>query len=313
MILCCGEALIDMVPAITDAEEAGFVPKCGGAVFNTAVGLGRLGASVGMCTGLSSDDFGKLLADALKDSKVDTTHAVRSDRPTTLAFVHLTDGHASYSFFDENSAGRLIEEADLPSDLSGVDTLFFGGISLVSEPGADSYLALAKREAENKLVMLDPNIRPGFIKDEAAYRTRLNAMLSLSDIVKISDEDLDWLVPGDRSIEEKASQVLEMGPEVLLLTMGAEGVVAYRKDQDIVHQKAQPAKVVDTVGAGDSFNASFLAELQRLDSASKVAVQNLPTGTLQLCLEFATKVAAYNVQQKGANPPWRHELEAMFN
>ncbi|MCP3876853.1 MAG: carbohydrate kinase, partial [Sulfitobacter sp.] len=108
MILCCGEALIDMVAAPSLDGPDGFVPHSGGAVFNTAIALGRLGARAGMLTGLSRDMFGDQLADALKASDVDTTHIIRSDRPSTLAFVKLEDGQASYSFFDENSAGRMI-------------------------------------------------------------------------------------------------------------------------------------------------------------------------------------------------------------
>lgn len=105
MILCCGEALIDMIPAPTQDGVEAYVPNCGGAVFNTAIALGRLGIDTGMVTGLSTDLFGQKLRQALHDSQVDTALCVTSDRPSTLAFVQLRDGHASYSFFDENSAG----------------------------------------------------------------------------------------------------------------------------------------------------------------------------------------------------------------
>ncbi|HCI98983.1 MAG TPA: carbohydrate kinase, partial [Sulfitobacter sp.] len=146
MILCCGEALIDMVAAPSLDGPDGFVPHSGGAVFNTAIALGRLGARAGMLTGLSHDMFGDQLADALKASDVDTTHIIRSNRPSALAFVKLEDGQASYSFFDENSAGRMIRPEDMPALPSDVTALFFGGISLASDPSASAYAALLDRQ-----------------------------------------------------------------------------------------------------------------------------------------------------------------------
>ncbi|MGR3586821.1 MAG: PfkB family carbohydrate kinase, partial [Pseudooceanicola nanhaiensis] len=131
-ILCCGEALIDMIPG-----GGGYVPHTGGAVFNTAIALGRLGARAGMLTGLSRDMFGAMLEAELAASGVDTELVIRSDRLTTLAFVQRTEGKARYTFYDENSAGRMISADDLPELPEDVGTLFFGGISLVVEPGAE--------------------------------------------------------------------------------------------------------------------------------------------------------------------------------
>ena len=114
MILCCGEALIDMIPVETSGGDA-FVPHSGGAIFNTAIALGRLGGSASMVTGLSDDLFGQQLRDGLEASHVDTSLVIASDRPTTLAFVKLVDGHASYVFYDENSAGRMIQSDEFSS------------------------------------------------------------------------------------------------------------------------------------------------------------------------------------------------------
>ena len=116
MILCCGESLIDMIPTAAEGGQTGFVPHSGGAVFNTAIGLGRLGVPVGMLSGVSTDQFGAQLVAALHASRVDTSNLVRSDRLTTLAMVHLVDGKATYTFYDENSAGRMVEIADLPDN-----------------------------------------------------------------------------------------------------------------------------------------------------------------------------------------------------
>src|SRR6218665_4101744 len=125
MILCCGEALIDMIPMATILGKDGYVPHAGGAVFNTAIALGRLGLQPGMLSGLSTDLFGQQLQAALAESGVDTARLLLSDRPTALAFVRLTNGHATYTFYDENSAGRMIKPEDLPALSADVTALYF--------------------------------------------------------------------------------------------------------------------------------------------------------------------------------------------
>ncbi len=261
MILCCGEALIDMIPTPTLAGPEGFVPHVGGAIFNTAIALGRLGIPTGMLTGLSTDMFGIQLAAALKASHVDTSRAVVSNRPTTLAFVQLNGGQATYNFVDEGSAGRMLTPVDMPTLTTDVSALYLGGISLASEPSADAYIALLKAEGAQRPVMIDPNIRPGLVDNIPAYRSRLEGAIGLADLVKVSDEDLEWLVPGPSSLKSKATALLELGPDAVILTRGAEGATGYLKSGAEVQIPAVRAKVIDTVGAGDTFNAGVLAHL----------------------------------------------------
>lgn len=306
MILCCGEALIDMLPRQTTADEPAFAPYPGGAVFNTAIALGRLGAASGFFSGLSNDLFGEMLTDSLTASGVDTSLAARSDRPTTLAFVKLVNGQASYAFYDENTAGRLLSVADLPVLPDAVTTLFFGGISLVNDPAAGAYAALQARESAARVTMIDPNIRPSFIKDEAAYRDRINGMLAQADIVKLSDEDLHWLEgPGD--LVEVGRKLLARGPKVLFLTEGAAGARALTATQNRF-VAATKVTVADTVGAGDTFNAGALAALETAGALSKAALANLPDATLDAVLSLGTRAAAVTVSRPGANPPWAKEL-----
>ncbi|WP_109564755.1 carbohydrate kinase family protein [Jannaschia seohaensis] len=293
MILCAGEALIDMLPRET-ADGAGFYPATGGAVFNTAIALGRLGAPTAFFTGLSSDLFGQRLAAGLAASNVESRAAV-SDRPTTLAFVTLTDGHAEYAFYDENTAGRLVAPADLP-DMSDIQALFIGGISLAVEPCAATYEALATGNAHLP-IMIDPNIRPGFIRDPAAFRARLDRLLAVADFVKLSDEDLAW-------VGLTAEDVLARGPKVLCLTEGAKGVTAITA-QGRVTVPARKVEVVDTVGAGDTFNAGFLAGLHRAGALAKAAPSD---DVLRAALELGVRAAAITVSRAGANPPWDSEL-----
>jgi fructokinase len=308
MILCCGEALIDMIPTATLSGIDGFVPHAGGAVFNTAIALGRLGASAGLLTGLSHDMFGAQLDAALRASHVNTDHLVRCDRPTTLAFVQLTDGQARYSFMDENSAGRMITAAELPAIAQDVTAMFFGGISLASEPCANAYATLSAREAAQRTIMLDPNIRTGFIRDTDRYRKRLAAMLSHTDIVKVSDEDLDWIVQGARSTDAKAHDLLKFGPNVVIVTRGGKGATGYLHNGERIDVAAAQVQVVDTVGAGDTFNAGFLASLDEAGRLDKASVRAMEADTLERALGYGARVAAITVSRSGANSPWISEL-----
>lgn len=299
MILCCGEALIDMLPRENAEGEPAFAPHPGGSVFNTAIALGRLGAQSGWFGGLSSDLFGTMLDRALGESGVDTTLAVRSDRPTTLAFVTLTDGHARYAFYDENTAGRMLATADMPDPGPEVRALFFGGISLVAEPAADALAAYCE-DAGDRVVMLDPNIRAGFVTDETRYRERLAGMLARADIVKLSDEDMAWLnvTPAD---------LLGLGAALVVVTKGADGVEAYLPSE-VLRVPARPVTVVDTVGAGDTFNAGLLAGLDRAVLLDRAALRAAPGDALQPALALGTAAAAVTVSRAGANPPWERDL-----
>ena len=308
MILCCGEALIDMIPTPTSGGADGFVPHCGGAVYNTAIALGRLGAQTGMLTGLSGDMFGQLLSAGLRASHVDVSHVITSERPTTLAFVRLVDGHATYEFYDENSAGRMLEPRDMPVLSGEVTALYFGGISLACEPGADAYAELLAQNGRGRAVMLDPNIRPGFIRDIARYRARLDRMIALSDIVKVSDEDLNWITPEPLSLREKVEGLLDKGASLVILTRGGEGATGFMAGGEAVQVPAVKAEIADTVGAGDTFNAGVMAKLSELGCLHKAGLAGLAPEALRAALTHGARVAAITVSRAGANPPWASEL-----
>ena len=306
MILCCGEALIDMLPRQTATGEAAFAPHAGGAVFNTAIALGRLGEETGFFCGLSSDLFGALLVSVLAESSVSTALCPRFDRPTTLAFVTLVNGQARYAFYDENTAMRSLTSDDLPDLGPEIDAVFFGGISLVSEPCGAAFEALCLRHAD-KVVMIDPNIRPGFIRDEAAYRARLRRMFSVADIVKLSDEDLHWLMP-DSPEDLAIAALLSQGIKLVLITRGAKGATGFTRAGS-VNVPAHKITVADTVGAGDTFNAGFLSGLVRAGALGKQAVAQLSEDVLRVALSRASQCAAITASRAGANPPWEAELD----
>lgn len=306
MILSCGESLIDMLPRTSTEGEPAFAPYAGGAVFNTAIALGRLGGSAGFFSGLSTDMLGEILIETLAASKVDTSLCARSNRPTTVAFVKLVNGQATYAFYDENTAGRLLAISDLPTLTSDVNALFFGGISLVNDPAASTYEALQTREAPNRVTMIDPNIRPGFITDQASYRARIGRMMARADIVKLSDEDLHWLM-GDGDLTTLARQIIATGPKVVFITEGAKGARGITATQDRFVASLK-VTVADTVGAGDTFNAGVLAALDAAGALTKAAIATLPDAALDAALSLGARAAAVTVSRAGANPPWAHEL-----
>ena len=305
MIICCGEALIDM---ISEPDGATFVPHVGGAVLNTAVALGRLGVPTGLITGLSSDPFGLMIKTALAASQVSTAHAVHNDRNTTLAFVHLENGQATYSFYDDNTATRKITTADLKTLPHDTEAIFFGGISLCNPPVADTLVEIALAQPADKLVMIDPNIRPNFITNKTVYSSRLKSLLVRADIVKLSDDDINWLIEGNASLVEKGYVVLAMGPKLLLLTQGSSGATALIKGRKPVHVAATKVEIIDTVGAGDTFNAACLATLRAEDALAPSVLETLSYEKLTKMLTTANRTAAVTVSRTGANPPWANEL-----
>jgi fructokinase len=302
MILSAGEALIDMLPRTTTLGEAAFSPYAGGAVMNTAIALARLGSPSGFLTGLSSDLMGDVLKATLEASQVDLQFCVRSDRPTTLAFVKLVNGSASYFFYDENTAGRMMTLADMPVLPASVSAYFTGGIWLAVEPCGAALEAMLLREAKARVAMIDPNVRPGFVQDRAAYTARIDRMIAASDIVKLSDEDAEWLYG---AVDPQA--ILAKGPKVVLVTEGAKGATAYTA-RGAVSVAAPKIVVADTVGAGDTFNAGFLAALDRAGLLRKAAVAELSEEALRDALSLGTRAAAVTCSRAGANPPWAHEL-----
>ena len=306
MIVCCGEALIDFLPRKTAEGAAAYQPFCGGSVYNTAIALGRLGVPVGLYTGLSTDFFGDMLREGLAASKVSLKYTKAWDKPSTLAFVKLDHGHARYSFFDDNSAGRMLTKRDLPKLQRQVQALHFGSISLIPEPGGETLELLMKREAKSRVISLDPNIRPGMIKDRSRHMARLTRMIAMADIVKVSDEDVAWMT-GKDDAKAAARKWLKLGAKLVIVTRGAKGVEAFTGTYS-VSRPAEKVKVADTVGAGDTFTAGMLAALRAMKLLDKKKLAGLSEANLATALGFAARAAAITCSRPGADPPWAKEL-----
>ena len=306
MILCCGEALIDMLPRKTVDGGDGYLPMNGGSVFNTAVALGRLGTATGFFAGISNDFFGDGLAEGLKEAGVSLKFIRRKERHTTLALVKLIDGHARYSFIDEGSAGRMLEKRDIPKLPKAVKGLHFGSISLIPEPSGGTYEALLKKAAKDHVISLDPNIRPTVIKEKKKHLARLKRLIALSDLVKISDEDVEYMT-GGQNFAKAAKAWLKSGAKIVAITRGGTGCEVFTK-QHSLSLPAPKVKVADTVGAGDTFTAGFLTYLDRNGLLGKKAMATIEATQLMHAAEFAMKCAAVTVSRPGANPPWANEV-----
>ncbi|OJT96277.1 MAG: carbohydrate kinase [Rhizobium sp. 63-7] len=275
-------------------------------MFNTAIALGRLGIETGFFTGLSDDMMGDILRETLAASNVDSSFCAISSRPTTIAFVKLVNGQATYAFYDEGTAGRMITEADLPKLGDDCEAMHFGAISLIPEPCGSTYEALMSREHRKRVISFDPNIRPGFIKDKPKHLERMRRMAAMSDIIKFSDEDLDWFgLEGDH--DKLAAHWLEQGAKLVVLTRGAEGATGYTASFK-VSVPSERVTVVDTVGAGDTFDAGILASLKMQDLLTKAKVATLSEDAVRQALALGAKAAAVTVSRAGANPPFAREI-----
>lgn len=305
MIVCCGEALVDLVPARCEGGR-GYVPKPGGSPYNVAVGLGRLEIPVGFLGRISTDFFGELLVRHLRENGVDLRYLVRSPSPTALAFVHLGAGEEPvFQFYGAGTADVMLALDDLPAAFPPeVVGLHFGSISLLRPPASEVYEHLMRREHRQRVVSLDPNVRPAFIQDRAAFRARLEEWVSLVDLVRASRADVAWVYPGE-PVEEVARRWVAAGAGLVVVTLGEEGAFG-RTAASAVRVPAHPVQVVDTVGAGDAFTAALLAWLVRGGWFDRV--RDLPQGALSEALAYAAWAAALTCTRPGADPPYRWEL-----
>ena len=307
MILCCGEALTDFVPRLTAEGAPAFQPLVGGSVFNTAIALGRLGIPSAFLGGLSSDFFGDELRKAMLAAHVDISLAPVSERYTIAAFVKLENNQARYSFIDEGSACRMLAPQDLPTLPDRITALHLGSFPLAIEPCGSAFEELCRREYQKRVIHFDPNIRANLIKDRVSHRQRVERIVAMSDLIKMSDEDLAWMAPG-ASPEAFASDWLTRGARLVVVTRGKDGAVAFTKNfRAEVH--GLDVKVADTIGAGDTFTAGLLTSLYRTGRLTKAAIAALDQASVVTALNLAVQAAAVTVSRPGADPPWAHELK----
>lgn len=311
MILVCGEALIDFLPDLqrTDTSLA-FSGFPGGSPFNVAIALARQNRETAYFSHISQDMFGKVIKNCLLKEKIDLSFMREKPEPTTLAFVNLDqEGVADYVFLGENAADRMITITDIPADFpKTVSTLAFGSFSLAVEPCGSTYETLIEKEHGRRLIAIDPNIRSRLIPDMEHHRKRLEHLISLSDLVKASREDLCELYAGEEpEIIARRWQDSASARKLIVITDGPHGASALL-DGQWLSWPGMSVEVVDTIGAGDCFQASLLASLEQQKLLSVDTFPQMNLDHLDKAIRHAISASALLCTRKGADMPTEKEI-----
>ncbi len=307
MFVVCGEALMDVFAAGDTPTGMAMDARIGGSPFNVALGLARLGQPVAFFGALSSGFLGQRLLQALQAEGIATDCAPVLDAPTTLSLVGLdARGVPSYAFYGTGCADRLMPLSALDSVPAAVRAFQFGSYAMVVEPVAATQRALVEREHGRSLIAYDPNIRLNVEPDLQVWRQALAWMLPRTHLLKVSDEDLGLLFPG-ACVDTLAQGWLEQGVPLVVVTRGGDGAEAWAPGVH-VHVAPQPVAVVDTVGAGDTFQAALLTWLAEHGRLSPEGVRGWDDQALRAALNFAGRAAAITCGRRGADLPRRAEL-----
>jgi fructokinase len=313
VVAVAGEALVDLVPAPVGGY---FEIAPGGSPANVALGLARLGVPARLLARIADDLLGRRIRDHLTRNGVQLDHAVAAHEQTSLAMVSLdADGSPAYDFRINGTADWQWTPAELagaldPGPSGPVVALHSGSLALTTGPGDGVLRDLLMRASETITISYDPNCRPMLMGRPEAILGGVHEMLGVADIVKVSSEDLHWLVP-DMTPEQVVDDWLSRGPALVAVTLGADGVVAGTSAGLRVRRAGVPVKVIDTVGAGDTFSAALLAGLYGkglLGASRRSALAALDFGTLDELLHDAVLAAAITCSRRGADPPTRGDL-----
>jgi fructokinase len=307
MFVVCGEALMDVFGGVDSAHGLLLDARIGGSPLNVAIGLARLAQPVAFFGAVSTGFLGQRLMRALRDEGVAVDAVTRLDAPTTLGLVGLDEaGVPSYAFYGHGCADRLLPLKALDSVPAAARAFHFGSYAMVVEPVAATQRALVEREHQRCLIAYDPNIRLNVEPDIQCWRITLQWMLSRTHLLKVSEEDLGLLYPG-RAPAELAHGWLAQGVVCVVVTHGADGASAWRAGEQLrVEPVAVP--VVDTLGAGDTFQAALLAGLAERGVQSRESLRDMATAPWLQVLQFAARAAAITCSHRGADMPRRDEL-----
>ncbi|MEG3615685.1 carbohydrate kinase [Isoptericola haloaureus] len=301
-VLAVGEALVDVVhrPDGTSAEHPG------GSLANVALTLGRLGRDARLATWLGRDERGDTVRSWLAASGVTLAPGSDGAARTSVAQATLDDaGTATYAFdLDWQVPAGTAADA-------GTLAVHTGSIAAVLEPGATDVRAVVEAARATSTITYDPNARPVLMGDAAEARARVEELVRLADVVKVSDEDLAWLAPETAALDVARAWVHDLGAALVVVTFGGEGSTAVTATGE-VHVPSRPVEVVDTVGAGDSFMGALLDGLWSADllgADHREALATIDHATVERLLSRCAAVAAVTVSRAGANPPWNDDLE----
>jgi fructokinase len=307
MFIVCGEALFDVFATGNTPTGIGFDGRIGGSPFNVALGLARLGQPVGFLGGIGTGFAGERLMQALVDEGIHTEVVARVDAPTTLSLIGLNaQGVPSYAFYGHGAADRQVRAEHLAAVPATAKAFHFGSYAMVVEPVGSTQRALVEREHQRSVIAYDPNIRTNVEPNLDVWRATLQWMLPQTHLLKVSDEDLALLYPG-LAIKDFAAQALAAGTPLVVVTRGGEGAVGFTRQGQVA---TPPVKVdvIDTVGAGDTFQASLLTWLAETGRLTPAGVASLTLDALGQGLAFAARAAAITCGRRGADLPRRAEL-----
>ena len=307
MLMTSGDALIDFVPTRNADGREAVMPAVGGSCLNVAIGLARLGAPTGFVGGISTDLFGRMIADHAAASNVELDLATRSDHQTTLAFVRIVAGESHYAFYDAETATRewTYRRGTIPFDR--VEALHVGSTTLVNDQGAAEATALIADARASSTISFDPNCRPNLVKDKPAYLARMAAFAAKADLIKMSDVDFAYLF-GDEPYRQRATALLGQGASLVVVTRGNDGAMAWHAEAGQIEVAAPEVKVADTIGAGDSFQAALLFALHKQGRIARQTLKGIAADELRRALSFAANCAGLTCTRPGADPPWSHEI-----
>jgi len=307
MIVVCGEALFDVFALGETATGLALDARVGGSPFNVAVGLARMAQPVCLLTQISRGFLGERLLRALQAEGVDTGCVQRSDAPTTLSLIGLDPlGVPSYAFYGAGCADRLLTPDALDLLPPGVRAINLGSYATVTGATAATQRILVERAHADTLIAYDPNIRLNVEPDLAVWQAQIEWMLPYTHLFKSSLEDLELVYPG-RAPASVAEEVLARGAALVVVTCGSQGAMAWTAHGQMQTPPVQ-VEVIDTVGAGDTFQAAMLTWLAEHDALSSEGLRALGTGHVRELLAFATRAAAITCSRRGADLPRRAEL-----
>lgn len=309
MFLVCGEALFDVFIGSEADNALHLDARPGGSPFNVAIGLARLGQPVAFLSGLAKDMLGDRLARTLAHEGVDTGPCPRFDAPTTLGMIELdAAGVPRYAFYGNGAADRLLSAAQLPELGPELRAIHLGSYATVVEPVASTLEILVRRERERCLIAYDPNVRLNVEPSLERWRERADTLAGLAHLVKISDEDVHLLY-GQPDEAALAARWLAAGAKLVVVTRGADGASAWnaRGRADV---PAPRVTTVDTVGAGDTFQAAMLTHLAETGRLAPDALAAMDADALARLLTFAARAAAITCSRRGADMPRRAEIAA---
>lgn len=307
MLISCGDALIDFVPTKNADGREAVMPAVGGSCLNVAIGIARLGARTGFVGGVSTDLFGRMIADHATASNVELGLATRSDHQTTLAFVRIVGGESHYAFYDaETATGNwTFRRGTIPFDR--VEAVHVGSTTLINDQGAAETKALIADARASSTISFDPNCRPNLVKDKPAYLARMVEFAASADLVKMSDVDFAYLF-GEEPYQQRASAMLGQGTSLVVITRGNNGAIAWHAKAGQIEVEAPKVEVVDTIGAGDSFQAALLFALHKQERLARQKLKDIRADEFRRALSFAANCAGLTCTRPGADPPWSHEI-----